>query len=203
MKIVLASGSPRRSSLLKQLGFSFTVDPSDEDEIVEPGQSPEQIATGLAYKKGASVAVRHPDSLLIAADTIVVLDDEIIGKPSGTEDAKIMLQQLSGKSHMVYTGIVLLKTSSECKIAAEATFCEKTIVSFSKLSRFEIEHYVEKSNPLDKAGSYGIQDDLGCLFVEKIEGDYYNVVGFPVNRFYHQLKSFEPDLAASVFSRQH
>lgn len=202
MKIVLASGSPRRSSILKQLGFSFTVDPSTEDEIVEPGQPPEQIATGLAYMKGTSVAARHPDSLLIAADTIVVLENEIIGKPSGIEDAKKMLQQLSGKSHLVYTGTVLLKTSSDCKIIKENTFCEKTIVTFSKLSQFEIDRYVEISTPLDKAGSYGIQDDLGCLFVEKIDGDYYNVVGFPVNSFYHQLKSFEPDLAASVFGRQ-
>lgn len=202
MKIVLASGSPRRASILKQLGFSFTADPSSVEEIIEPGKMPEQIASGLAYKKGTSVAGRHPDSLLIAADTIVVLDNEIIGKPSDAEDAEKMLHRLSGNTHDVYTGIVLIKTSFDCKITEEKTFCEQTSVTFSKLSQYEIEKYVEKSKPFDKAGSYGIQDDLGCLFVEKIDGDYYNVVGFPVNRFYHHLKTFEPGVAASIFGRQ-
>jgi len=201
MKIVLASGSPRRASVLKQLGFSFTADPSSVDESIEPGKTPEQIASGLAYRKGTSVATRHPDSLLIAADTIVVLDNEIIGKPSDAEDAKKMLSRLSGKTHDVYTGIVLLKTSSDCKITQEKTFYEQTSVTFSKLSQYEIEKYVETSEPFDKAGSYGIQDDLGCLFVENINGDYYNVVGFPVNSFYHHLKNFEPGVAASIFGR--
>lgn len=184
---------------MNQLGFSFTVDSSPADETIDPDLTPEQVVTGLSFAKAKSVAIRHADSLLIAADTIVVHRNEILGKPSGSEDAREMLHRLSGDSHSVYTGVVLLKTSSDCKIIKQRTFWEKTIVYFSRLNSREIERYIAKSEPFDKAGSYGIQDDLGCLFVKKIKGDYYNVVGLPVNQFYHQLKSFDPDVAASVF----
>ncbi|MGF1669794.1 MAG: Maf family protein [Balneolaceae bacterium] len=199
MKIILASGSPQRAKLLKQLGVSFRIDPSSADESIENNQTPEQIVKGLSLMKATDVASRHAGSFLIAADTIVVLGDEILGKPDDKKQAKRMLRRLSGRTHSVFTGVRLLKIASDGKIMDKCTFCEKTLVTFSTLTDFEIDRYIARTKPYDKAGSYGIQDDLGCLFVERIEGDYYNVVGFPVNQFYRQLKNFEPDLSASIF----
>ena len=188
--IILASKSPRRQSLLKHLGVSFTVDTDDVDETIPYGMSLALAVEMLAHAKARPVADRHPASLVLAADTIVVFEDEVLGKPSSASEAIGMLQTLSGQTHEVYTGIALIRRSS----AQEVITHERTRVTFGELTLDEIENYVASGSPMDKAGAYGIQDDRGALFVERIEGDYYNVVGLPVRRVYQLVNSEFADL---------
>lgn len=198
MNVVLASSSPRRKKLLEQIHLSFEVCPSDVEEVFDDSLSPEEIVTELATKKGEDVAALKPNSLIIAADTIVCFDDQILGKPSTRNEAYTMLKQLSGNSHEVYTGVYVALTDDN-DIARSFTVSEKTIVVFGTLSESEINGYIDTNAPYDKAGSYGIQDDLGCLFVERIEGDYYNVVGFPLFKFYRTLISMFPRETEQLF----
>lgn len=197
-RIILASQSPRRKKLLQQIGLSFEVHPSSSEEIIQH-TDPKEIVEDLALLKADDVAHHFEDSLVIGADTIVVFGDKIIGKPSNPEEAKTFLQQLSTHTHSVFTGVALVKTDKNGSIERTLTFHEQTKVTFSALDTADVAAYIQTGNPMDKAGAYGIQDDLGALFVEKIEGDYYNVVGFPLNRFYRELKSFYPDL--NIFSK--
>lgn len=197
-RIILASQSPRRKKLLQQIGLSFEVHPSSAEEIIQH-TDPKEIVKDLALLKADDVAHHFEDSLVIGADTIVVFGDKIIGKPSNPEEAKTFLQQLSTHTHSVFTGVALVKTDKNGSIERTLTFHEQTKVTFSALDTADVAAYIQTGNPMDKAGAYGIQDDLGALFVEKIEGDYYNVVGFPLNRFYRELKSFYPDL--NIFSK--
>ena len=197
LKIVLASKSPRRKKLLSQLGIEFQVVPSTGDEIIS-SQNPEDVVLELAKQKASEVALTQPDSLVIGADTIVVYKGRILGKPTDEYEAIQMLQQLSGNVHQVFTGVSLIKTSNDKRVLAKTSFFQQTKVTFSTLSEREIEAYVATGSPLDKAGAYGIQDDWGAVFVENIEGDYYNVVGFPLNRFYRELKQFEPSLVPGI-----
>lgn len=192
-RIVLASQSPRRKKLLQQIGLAFEIYPSDAEEIINL-EDPGEIVEDLALMKAADVAGKFSESLVIGADTIVVHQDKILGKPATPQEAFSMLQNLSNSTHSVFTGVSLVKTDKNQQITHSLTFHEQTKVTFSALEKADIEAYIATGNPMDKAGAYGIQDDLGALFVEKIEGDYYNVVGFPLNRFHRELKLLLPDL---------
>ncbi|MGI9174407.1 MAG: Maf family protein [Rhodothermales bacterium] len=187
---VLASGSPRRRRLLEGLGLAFEVVVSDVEETVDPALSPEAMVQHLAQKKAAAVAASHPEALTLGADTIVVLEGDVLGKPAHEAEARAMLRGLSGATHEVYTGIALLHPrSNRCQTSYEATR-----VTFGALTDQEIDAYVASGSPMDKAGGYGIQDDHGALFVARIDGDYYNVVGLPLHRLYRLLRDEFTDL---------
>jgi septum formation protein len=192
-KIILASGSPRRHALLTMIGLRHQVVPSTIDEILEPGKSATEVAISLSEQKALDVARNQSFDLIIAADTIVVLDGVMLGKPVDTDDAVSMLQTLSGKTHEVITAVTLLSGSG-----AMHSFAETTCVTFSELHVSEIKAYVSTGSPMDKAGAYGIQDDLGSLFVKRIVGDYYNVVGLPLQRLYAELKTSAPHIASLI-----
>ena len=184
--IILASRSPRRIQLLHQIGLSFTVQESGVDEHISNGISPEEVVRRLSLEKASRVAERLHDGIVIGADTIVVLDGKILGKPSSKGEAISMLSQLGGKTHTVFTGFALIDVESQKSYVDY----EKTEVTFRRLSNEEIESYVESGSPMDKAGAYGIQDDFGAVFVERINGCFYTVVGFPLSKFYTSWKMF-------------
>lgn len=186
LPLILASQSPRRRRLLHRLGVEFTVQVSPAEEVIPPGAKPSAIVQTLAAAKATPVAGDHPDALVVAADTIVTLDDDILGKPASRAEATATLRRLSGSTHTVYTGIALQHMASE----RQATAVEATEVTFGPLREEEIAAYVATGSPMDKAGSYGIQDDLGALFVAQIRGDYYNVVGLPLHRLYRLLQTY-------------
>jgi septum formation protein len=191
-RIILASQSPRRKNLLKQIGIRFEIHPSEKEEVITD-TNPIRIVQDLAMMKARDVARKYPDSLIIGADTIVVFNKQILGKPANTEEALSILKQLSDSTHAVYTGVALVKTDKTGDLSHTHTFYEQTKVTFSALEIADMKAYIKTGSPMDKAGAYGIQDDLGALFVEKIEGDYYNVVGLPLNRLYRELKLFLPE----------
>lgn len=190
--LVLASQSPRRRELLRRLGLPCTVHPSEADEAVVPGTPPDALVRELALLKAADVARQHPDALTLGADTIVVLDGDVLGKPADTDEARAMLRRLSGRTHIVYSGLALVHPPD----GREVTAYEATDVTFAPLSDDEIAAYVATGAPMDKAGAYGIQDDFGALFVARVEGDYYNVVGLPLHRLYRTLRAHFDDLVA-------
>ncbi len=190
---VLASASPRRRRLLEQLGLRFDVRVPDVDETPVPGQSPQDLVLRLALEKAEPIAESLPEALTLAADTVVVLDGELLGKPSDEQEARVMLRALSGRTHTVFTGIALLHSRSDRCVTAAV----ETKVTFSDLADDEIARYVATGSPLDKAGAYGIQDDYGALFISRIDGDYYNVVGLPLHRFYRLLRTAFTDLLVS------
>jgi septum formation protein len=184
--LILASQSPRRRLLLKQIGLKFSVRPSSVPEDVLDHESPEQNVKRIALAKALEVARRVRRGIVVGADTIVVLGNEILGKPRSAGEAKRMLRKLSGRQHVVYTGFALVDASTGRKIVD----VERTKVKFRKLNAVEIDEYVASGSPMDKAGAYGIQDDYGAVFVERVEGCFYNVVGFPLTRFYLDLRRF-------------
>jgi len=184
IRLILASQSPRRHALLDQVGLAYTVQVSPVGESVEQGLSPEQVVERLARRKATPIAAEHPRALTLAADTIVALGDEILNKPRNADHASEMLRRLSGTVHTVYTGIALLHPASERQVTA----VEATKVHMGILQNDEIERYVASGSPMDKAGGYGIQDHTGPLLVERIDGDYYNVVGLPLRRLYLTLR---------------
>ena len=185
--LVLASASPRRRDLLARLGLAFDVRPTDADETWPEDLAPGPAAAEVALRKARAADV---DALVLAADTVVVLDGDVLGKPADADGAARTLRRLSGRTHEVATGLALRLNGRE------TTAYETTRVTFADLSDDEIAAYVATGSPLDKAGSYGIQDDLGAVFVERIEGDYFNVVGLPLRRFYTTLCAFVPDLVS-------
>ncbi len=181
---ILASQSPRRKHLLKLLGLKFkSFHPQIEEN--HRGEKPVYYAKKLAEDKAEVANKKFQNKIIIAADTIVVIDGKILEKPKSPDDAKRMLRTLSGKTHIVYTAICLINQNNKKKLID----VEKTLVTFRKLTSKEIDEYVESGSCLDKAGSYGIQDDLGAVFVEKINGCYYNVVGLPLQKLYLMLQS--------------
>ena len=185
MEIVLASGSPRRRQLLEQIGLTgFRVLPSDVDESLPAGLGPGEAVERLSARKGAAVAAQaRPGALVIAADTVVALDGAILGKPRDEGEAREMLSALSGRTHQVYTGVSLFHPGGR------RTEHEVTAVTFRHLSQEEIAAYVATGEPMDKAGAYGIQG-LGALLVERLEGDYFNVMGLPLCRLGEMLAQF-------------
>lgn len=182
--IILASASPRRRELLHQLGLTFEIRPARGDESVPEGLTPDQIVQTLAYAKAYEIRQQTEDMasyLIIGADTIVVHEGRVLGKPLNRKDAEDMLHELSGATHQVYTGVALISSEWEVR------FSEKTDVTFYPMSDDEIHEYVMSGEPMDKAGAYGIQG-LGGRFVKEIHGDYNNVVGLPIARLYQVLK---------------
>lgn len=181
--LILASASPRRKELLSLAGFTFDVITADVDEVFDASLTPSQLVMSLAFQKASAVAAGHRQSTVIGADTVVVLDGKVLGKPHGDGEAKEMLRSLSGRTHEVYTGVCLINGDKM------HSFFECTKVSFWPLEDELIDSYVASGDCNDKAGSYGIQGN-GCVLVKGIEGDYFNVVGFPVSRFCREIEAF-------------
>lgn len=183
-KIILASNSPRRRELLSGLDLDYTIEVlPDIDESYPADLTGAEIARYLAEKKAD--AYRHKDnSLLITADTIVLLGDKVLGKPKDCEEAKSMLRMLSGRTHRVATGVCMTSKSKK------HSFVVTSEVRFANLEEDEISYYVEKYKPLDKAGAYGVQEWIGYIAVEYISGSYFNIMGLPVQRLYQELKKF-------------
>jgi septum formation protein len=185
INIILASKSPRRKELLEGLGVKFELRTKDTDESFSASLNPEEVAGYLSEKKAKAFSEElKSGELIIASDTIVVLDKEILGKPLDHSEAVQMLQKLSGKMHQVYTAFTLM---DENKMQ---TITDMTKVFFKDLSNEEIDHYVRKYQPFDKAGAYGIQEWIGFIAVEKIEGSYFTVMGLPVHLIYDSLKNW-------------
>lgn len=182
-KLILASGSPRRAEILTSVGWEFTKDSADIDEDQLPGEAPETYVQRLALEKAMAVAVRHDDAVVLGADTTVVIHGRIIGKPRDIQDAREMLRTLSGEWHEVLTGVALVRMGRE---SVTAGGIQSTRVKFSELSDEAVEFLVTKGEPLDKAGAYAVQAQA-ALFIEGIEGDYWNVVGLPVSLVYALL----------------
>ena len=186
MQVILASQSPRRKELMGLFHIPFTVRVSDADESMDPKLSPAE-AVGLVSRRKAEAVTREGDDLVIAADTIVVCGGEILGKPKDTEDAYRMLRLLSGRDHQVMTGMTLLRGQT-CR-----TVTEITDIHFRELSDREIHAYIRTGEPMDKAGSYGIQGGA-ALFAQHLVGDYYNVMGLPVCRLSQLLRELIPEI---------
>ena len=185
MRLILASASPRRRKLLARAGFDFEVRPSSISETALEGEPPEEFARRAARDKAIAVAATAPaGSLVLGADTIVVAGGEILGKPADSADAARMLRRLSGETHRVITGVCLARAPAR----VEALCHETTFVTFRRLDEEEIAEYVASGEPLDKAGAYGIQG-LASIFITRVEGCYFNVVGLPVAMVYDLLKN--------------
>lgn len=182
--LYLASNSPRRKKMLHSLGIKFKQLSIEHEEIILTNETPLKNAKRLALEKCEKAFQKLDEGIVITADTIVVLNGEIIGKPRSKKNAIKILKQLSGKTHFVYTGYAVGNAST--KIATLGY--EKTSVTFYQLSKKQIEEYVDSGSPMDKAGAYGIQDDYGSLFVKKINGCYNNVVGFPIAKIFRNLE---------------
>ena len=183
LPIYLASNSPRRKKLLKQLGLDFKTFSVDCDEIIEKSETPIQAVKRLSLKKLSLARQIVKNGIIITADTIVVIDGKIIGKPVDKKEAERILKRLSDNTHIVYTGFSIFNS----KINKAITDYEKTLVTFRKLEEQEIKKYIASGSPMDKAGAYGIQDDFGAVFVKKISGCYNNVVGLPLTKVYRAL----------------
>ena len=188
-KIILASASPRRKELLEKLDLDFSVCPADIDESLLPDEDAAMYPLRTAVQKAMAVAKTAEDALIIAADTVVDVDDDILGKPRDEAEAKAMLQRLSGREHIVITGIGVVDTVSGRTLSAT----EQTIVYFHPLRDEEIDAYIATGECMDKAGSYGIQGK-GSLLVRKIDGDYFNVMGLPLSRLYRLLLNIDADI---------
>ncbi len=188
VKLILASGSPRRGEILAAVGWEFEKEVADVDETEFPGEKPDDYVRRLAKTKAETVAANHENAFVLGADTIVVIDNQIIGKPKDFDDARRMLKMLSGNWHEVLTGIALIKVSErnfETKVDMQ-----RTRVKFAEMNDAEIEFLVEKGEPLDKAGAYAVQAQA-ALFIEEIAGDYWNVVGLPINLVYNLMKKLQ------------
>lgn len=183
MKIILASSSPRRKEILENANVKFDIIKSEIDEVILDNELPSQVVMRLAFEKCIDIATKHRESLVIGADTVVVLDDIILGKPKDIDEAIAMITQLSGKTHQVITGISLINLSANKKIIDYVV----SNVKFKDLSAEDIKDYIQTNESLDKAGAYGIQG-YGALLVEEIQGDYFNIVGLPISRLSDLLK---------------
>lgn len=181
-RIILASNSPRRKQLLGDLGVEFEVLTMDTEEVYPEGLSMKEIPVYLAELKAKPFEIKEDNWLVITADTIVWCDGEVLTKPNDADDAKRILQKLSGKKHQVLTG-VCIKTKDN-----KRSFYSSTDVYFKELADNEIDYYIEHYKPFDKAGAYGIQEWIGYIGIEKIEGSYFNVMGLPVQHLYEELK---------------
>ena len=180
--IILASGSPRRRELLEQAGIPFEVIVSNAEEVITK-TDPGEIVEELSFCKAQAVAQQYTDRLVLGADTVVVLDGQILGKPKDTEDARRILNSLQGREHQVYTGVTLIFGDRV------HSFYEKTDVFIYPMTEQEIEAYIQSGDCMDKAGAYGIQSQF-AIHIQGIKGDYYNVVGLPIGRLWQELKEF-------------
>ena len=183
MKVILASASPRRKEILQNTKLNFDIQKSDIEEVILENESPEDMVVRLAYEKAFDVAKRNTDRLVIGADTIVALDNEVLGKPKDQNEAYQMIKRLSNKTHKVITGISLINLK-ENKIIKHYVV---SFVTFKDLSEDSIKDYINTNESLDKAGAYGIQG-YGALLVKNIQGDYFNIVGLPISKLSDLLK---------------
>ena len=190
MQLILASQSPRRKELLGLFRIPFTIRVADIDETMDPQKDPAAEVARVSRQKAMAVK-RDPNDVVIAADTIVVLEGKILGKPADKDHARAMLTALSGREHQVMTGVTVL-IRERCM-----THTEITDVHFRSLSQKEIDDYVQTGEPMDKAGAYGIQGGA-ALFAEKIQGDYYNVMGLPVCRLFLMLRTVAPEILEDI-----
>ncbi len=172
--------------MLRQIGYDVRVIPSGIEERVHPDHSPVQYVRSISLQKAQEVARRVRRGIVIGADTEVVHRGRIFGKPTSASDARRMLRELSGRTHTVHTGVAIV----DARTRRSRTFVESTRVTFRRLSTKEIAAYVATGSPMDKAGAYGIQDDLGAVFIERVEGCFTTVVGFPLARFHRELERF-------------
>lgn len=188
--LLLASTSPRRRFLLREAGIAFdVVAPRDVAEDFPPGEPPQELVVRHALAKARSAAAAHRGRLVLGADTVVVLDGRVFGKPADEEEARAMLAQLAGRTHTVYTGLALVDGSGGRELAE----AEATAVTMRPLGDEEIAYYVATGEPLDKAGAYAVQG-RGALLVERVDGDYFNVVGLPLHRLSKMLAAFGYDV---------
>jgi len=187
--IYLASKSPRRRKMLEMIGINFSLLDIEVDEDKHFAENPGEYVLNLSEKKANEAAGKIANGIIAAADTIVYINGQVLNKPKDADDARRMLSILSGRTHQVYSGFTLLKIP-ENKILRDF---EVTDVTFRNLSAGEIEEYIQSGAAFDKAGAYGIQDDLSAVFVKRIEGDFYNVVGLPLTKFYLALRGFSFD----------
>jgi septum formation protein len=183
VKFILASASPRRRELLASVGFDFDVIPSSVPELRDPGESPEEYVARLSREKAAAIAAKHADRWIIAADTTVLLGEELLEKPEDHADARRMLATIAGKTHIVYTGVTLRNTAA----GYHDTRVAESEVRMLPLSEQEIAWYVATGEPLDKAGAYAVQG-IGGMFIDSVHGSYTNVVGLPLALLYQMLK---------------
>lgn len=183
-KIILASQSPRRKQLLKQANISFDVVVKPTDETYPTHLAIENIPIHIAQQKANAISTEYPNHTILAADTIVAIHNSILGKPTDKSDAIRMLQLLSNKTHMVITGIYIQQNNKKIN------FSDITYVHFNKLTNAAIEYYIDHYKPYDKAGAYGIQEWIGLIGIQYIKGDYYNVMGLPINRVVKALEAF-------------
>ena len=188
-KLILASGSPRRAEILTSVGWEFTKDVADIDESELPDETPENYVQRLAREKAETVAQKYDQAIILGADTTVVIDGQIIGKPADLDDARRMIKLLAGNWHEVLTGVAIVTVESrKSKVEDRKVFVglQRTRVKFAEMSDEEIEFLVQFGEPLDKAGAYAVQAQA-ALFIEKIEGDYWNVVGLPISLVYELI----------------
>ncbi len=183
MHYILASASPRRKELFHKITDDFTVQPANVAETIPPDILPEDVAAYLSHIKAEAVSKNNPNTIVIGCDTIVLLDDQLLGKPHSPEEAKTMLQALSGKTHQVITGTTITDGNRT------VTFSSETAVTFYPLSEEEIDAYLATGEPFDKAGAYGIQGK-GSLLIHSIQGDYFTVMGLPIARLSRVLRQF-------------
>lgn len=183
MKFILASASPRRKELLSGCGYEYEVCPADIDENIEEFADPKVACEILSRRKALAVLENNPDAVVLGSDTIVVIDDKILGKPKDREDGKKMLKMLSGRTHQVYTGLCV------CSKDKTRSLVSKADVSFYELSNETIEGYINTGEPMDKAGAYGIQG-TGSILVKSISGDYFTIVGLPIAKASRLLAEF-------------
>lgn len=185
--IILASQSPRRKQLLNMLGINFEIQiPNINEDDHDFQSNPSEMVRQLSINKAKAIKSDIANTIIIAADTTVTIDNTILNKPLTTQEAFDMLNKLSGKTHSVFTGYSILFSKSK-KLFSNSV---RTDVTFHHLTNNEIENYIATGSPMDKAGAYGIQDDFGSVFIKSIQGDYYNVVGFPVQDFYQNIKQW-------------
>jgi septum formation protein len=183
--LILASASPRRADLLRQLGVKFQVIPSNVPEVQGGALSAAEVAQINAYRKARAVSKKHPDAVTVGVDTVVMLDNQLFGKPAAMAEAEQMLLALQGRQHEVITGVCLIHLRAH----RQRVFFDQTDVTFRRLTPRQIRHYVRQTNPLDKAGGYGIQD-RGEVLVEAISGSFTNVIGLPMERFQAEWAAF-------------
>jgi septum formation protein len=185
-KIILASASPRRAELMKMAGFNFEVKTIEVDESYPAELAPEEVAEFLAIKKanGQRSLLKESDQLILTADSVVIKDNIVLGKPKSFEEAKNMIQFLAGDKHKVISGVCLLSKTKQ------VSFSVSSVVFMTNISEQELDYYIENYKPYDKAGSYGIQEWIGLTHIQKIDGSYSNIMGLPMHEVYTHLKAF-------------
>lgn len=183
--LILGSSSPRRQFLMRETGFTFTVEKPDVDEAFPPELPVEHVAKYLAVKKAEFFRTTVQDQIVVTADTVVIINSYILNKPQDRNEAISMLQVLSGKTHLVMTGVCILSAEKE------ESFDDTTEVTFKTLTQQEIEFYVDNYKPYDKAGAYGAQDWIGMVAIEKITGSYFNVMGLPIHKVHQHLMNWK------------